>query len=222
MINQTHAKLEYCSPIGLVAKAVRLCADSLNDLDTSLDDDKLGPKDEKLICERILKQGKEYNPMNPAHESTLEHLIYTFELWFSRGVLQELSRHRIASPSVQSTRYALKKLVKKMDEKNLHLYLTFTGDTDIDDANIQHLKTLIEMVKKGKPNDKAKFMVLDAFRTKAMLTINARSLRNLFRLRTSKRTLWEFRQLAFAMADAVPEGHKVLFKDRVHKRPEGF
>ena len=42
------------------------------------------------------------------HESTLEHVTLNFWIKdFSRGVLQELSRHRIASPSVQSTRYTL-------------------------------------------------------------------------------------------------------------------
>jgi len=223
MINQTNAKLLYHSPIGLIAKAVRMCADSSDEIDTLLSDIELGPKDQKLICERILKQGKDYNPLNPSHESTLEHLVYTFELRFSRGVLQELARHRIASPSVQSTRYALKKLVKKIESDNdISNYLTFTGDVDIDTINMQHLNALVGIVKEGKPNDKAKYMIIDAFRTKALLTINARSLRNLFRLRTSKRALWEFRQLAFAMYDALPEGHKILFKDRIHERPEDF
>jgi len=222
MINQARAELLYCSPIGLVAKAVRMCADSLDSLDTSLDDDKLGPKDEKLIREKILRLGKKYNPLSPAHESTLEHAVYTFEAWFSRTVLQEFMRHRIMSPSVLSSRYALEKLVKKMDESNLRQYLTLTDDPDIDDANIEHLKRLIEVVKKGKPNDKAKYMIPEAFRTQAVVTINARSLRNLFRLRTSKRALWEIRQLAFAMVDAIPEGHKVLFEGRIHDRPEGF
>jgi len=218
-INQAEAKLLYHSPIGLVARAVRMCTDSLSSLDTSLEDESFGPKDEKLIKRRILKVGEAYDPLNPSHESTLEHAIYTFELNFSRSVLQELSRHRIASPSVQSSRYALKKIIKKIDKTNLHLFLTFTGDKEIDQANIDHLNVLIGLVKSGKPNDKVKYAIVDAFRTQAILTINARSLRNLFRLRTSSHALWEFRQLAFAMVDAIPEGHKVLFADRIHERP---
>lgn len=220
MQNQAEAILQHYSPIGLVAKAVRMCTDSLESMDTTLEDEFLGPNDEKLIRTRILKQGQEYDPLNPSHESTLEHAIYTFELRFSRGVLQELARHRLASPSVQSTRFALKKLVKKMDSSNMHSYLTFTGDSEIDEQNIKQLEALVKQVKAGKPNDKTKYLIPDAFRTRAMLTINARSLRNLFRLRTSKRALWEFRQLAFAMVDVLPAGHKVLFEDRIHERPE--
>lgn len=46
------------------------------------------------------------------HESTLEHSVLTFLLTdFSRGVLQELARHRIASYSVMSTRYTLSNLI---------------------------------------------------------------------------------------------------------------
>ena len=46
------------------------------------------------------------------HESTLEHTSLNFLLKnTSRGVLQELSRHRIASFSVQSTRYTMSDLI---------------------------------------------------------------------------------------------------------------
>lgn len=221
-MNQAKASLLYHSPLGLVARAIRTCTDSLENLDTPLEDDQFGPKDEKLIRARILKQGESFDPLNPSHESVLEHVIYTFELYFSRGVLQELARHRIASPSVQSTRFALKKLVAKMDLACLDQYLTFTGDIEIDELNIAQLNSLIDQVRAGKPNDQVKYLIPDAFRTRAILTLNARSLRNLFTLRTSKRALWEFRQLAFAMFDALPEGHKVLFEDRVHERPKGW
>lgn len=217
--NQVMAKLLYCSPISLLSTAVRTCTDSEDKLDTGIDDLEFGLADEKLITDSILRKGKEYNPLFPTHESTLEHVVYTFELMFSRGVLQELSRHRIASPSVQSSRWALKKMVKKMTMDNLHKYLTRTGDKEVDDQNIRQLTFLIGQVKKGKPNDTTKYLISDAFRTKEILTINARSLRNLFRLRTSKHALWEIRQLAFAMVDVIPDGHMVLFEDRIHNRP---
>ena len=41
------------------------------------------------------------------HESVIEHINLTFSISTSRGVLQELARHRIASYSVQSTRYTM-------------------------------------------------------------------------------------------------------------------
>jgi len=221
-MNQTKAMLLHNSPISLVVRAARICADSIEDSDTPLGSDFIGTEDEEFMRHRILKTGNS-NTMNPSHESVIEHAVYTFEMWFSRAVLQELSSHRIASPSVQSTRFSLKKLVKKMEDgEDLTEFLTFTGDEDVDQGIIDQTAIMVAQVKKGKPNDKAKYLVTDAFRTREILTINARSLRNLFVLRTSRRALWEIRQLAFAMVDAVPRSHMFLFEDRIHNRPIGF
>jgi thymidylate synthase (FAD) len=61
-----------------------------------------GDKDRELI-DRVGNKMK--------HASTLEHLTYTFYIsGISRALLQELSRHRMASLSVKSTRYTLKEL----------------------------------------------------------------------------------------------------------------
>jgi thymidylate synthase (FAD) len=45
------------------------------------------------------------------HESVLEHTVLTYHIVCSRGVLQELVRHRIASYSVKSTRYCMKDII---------------------------------------------------------------------------------------------------------------
>ena len=47
------------------------------------------------------------------HSSTVEHLSYSFDIdGISRACLQQLCRHRLASYTVQSTRYTLSKLLK--------------------------------------------------------------------------------------------------------------
>lgn len=47
------------------------------------------------------------------HASTIEHLSYSFDIdGVSRACLQQLCRHRLASYTVQSTRYTLSKLLK--------------------------------------------------------------------------------------------------------------
>lgn len=40
------------------------------------------------------------------------------------------------------------------------------------------------------------------------------------RLRTDKNALWEFRQLAWAIYDALPESHRFLYDNVIHARPE--
>ena len=47
------------------------------------------------------------------HASTIEHLTYSFDIdGISRSCLQQLCRHRVASYTIQSTRYTLSKLLK--------------------------------------------------------------------------------------------------------------
>ncbi len=61
------------------------------------------------------------------HESTLEHTSLNFIIKnTSRGVLQELARHRIASFSVQSTRYTMSDLINWFNiTKQLNLGVDF-------------------------------------------------------------------------------------------------
>jgi len=68
------------------------------------------------------------------HESILEHIVFNFYLEdFSRGVLQELARHRIASYSVRSTRYTMGDiLLSFIFAKNLE---DFKENLEILDAN---------------------------------------------------------------------------------------
>jgi thymidylate synthase (FAD) len=203
-------------PITNIARAVRMCTGTVDKSDSIYGNDELGPKDKKLISERILKQNQEYNPLDPAHESTLEHVVYTFELTFSRAVLQQVAKHRIASSSVESTRWALKRILKDAKKEDIKNFITLTGDVDIDNNNIEQVWKIAQWCKE-KPNDVTKFALPECFKTKIMLTINARSLRNWFVLRTSSRALWEIRQVAFDMYYQLPESHKFLYKDRIHE-----
>lgn len=55
------------------------------------------------------------------HESVLEHISLSFHIKdISRGVLQELARHRIGSYSVRSTRYTLGPLVNLLLARHLY------------------------------------------------------------------------------------------------------
>ena len=221
-MNQTKATLLYNSPIWLVVRAARICAASLDKSDTEPGADVLGPVDEAFMRSKILKTG-DFDVMFPPHESVIEHAVYTLDLHFSRAVLQQVARHRIASPSVESSRIVLKKLIKKMERgEDIAEYVTFTGDEEIDQGILEQTAIMVKHVNKVKPNDKAKYLVTDALRTRAQISLNARSLRNLFVLRTSRHALWEFRQLAFAIADVIPASHRFMFEDRIHPRPEGF
>lgn len=181
-----------------VMDSIRECYDSFDKSDNG------GPKDRQLV-KKIIDSG---------HTSTLEHAVYHFKLsGFSRAVLQELSRHRMASPSVRSTRYTLKKMLKS--NKPLSSFIVLTGNTNVDMANIATLERMkgIMLEDPNVKNDHLKYMIPEALKVDERLTINARSLRNLITLRVSPRALWEIRDVANAMWATIPEDHQILFED---------
>ena len=190
--------LNYFTPLIVAIKAIRKCYDSCSD--------NLGEKDMKLL-EAIIKND---------HTSTIEHINYTFEIdGISRACLQELARHRHTSLSVESTRYTLRNLIQeyKKDDFLYSDYLVLTGDNLMDQWSIDSLNRVISLLDKGYKNDQAKYLLPESYKTNLILTINARSLRNFLKLRSSSKALWEIRELANNIFNAIPDSHKILFKD---------
>lgn len=191
-------KLLNFTPLEIAIKAIRKCYDSCGD--------NLGEKDMRLL-EAIIKND---------HTSTIEHINYTFEIdGISRACLQELARHRHASLSVESTRYTLRNLIQEYKKDNFLYsdYLVLTGDNQMDQWSIDSLNRVISLLEKGYKNDQAKYLLPESYKTNLIWTINARSLRNFLKLRSSSKALWEIRELANNIFNAIPDSHKILFKD---------
>lgn len=155
------------------------------------------------------------------HASTIEHISYSLDInGISRSCLIELSRHRIASYTVKSSRYTLQELKKEQpfdivrianDGVKASKYIVLTGDEDVDNMSILALENVRRMVQEGKPNDVSKYCMPENFKTSLVMTINARSLQNFLELRSSKHALWEIQLLAKAMYEAIPDEHKFLY-----------
>jgi len=201
-------ELLHYTPLQVAAHAIRTCWQSFDKGDEG------GPKDKELI-ERV---GNKYR-----HASTLEHLVYTFYVkGISRALLQELARHRMASLSVKSTRYTLKELKKEEpfddnDFEGASRYIVLTGNPVVDRASIAALNRLREALRMGIGNDIAKYCLPESYKTELTWTINARSLQNFLQLRSAKEALWEIRDLAHAVYEALPEEHRYLFEDFIKK-----
>jgi len=152
------------------------------------------------------------------HSSTIEHINYTFDIdGISRACLQELSRHRMQSLSVKSTRYTLKELKEEGDPLK---YLVFTNNVIIDEANILQLVKIKEALKLGISNDVVKYMLPEAYKTSLVSTMNMRALQNFLSLRTDKAALKEIRELAHKMYEVLPDTHKFMLKDFVKEEIE--
>jgi thymidylate synthase (FAD) len=205
------AKLLNHTSLTIASNAIRTCWQSFDKSDSS---ENICGENDKALIYRVGNQFK--------HASTLEHLNYTFYLTISRAVLQELARHRIASLSVKSTRYTLKELKKEevfsmQDKDRAGKYVIFTDIDEVNIAIIKSLNILLEVVKSGISNDKAKYVLPEAYKTELTWTCNARALQNFLYLRTNKSALWEIRELAYDIYEQLPNEHKYLFKEFLYQ-----
>jgi len=232
MTVQHTVTLLHSSPLHLAAHGARTCWDSHDKSDSitqpvRANEEFLYPPNlvlHETVCgsadaELIDRVGNKFR-----HASILEHLNYTFYIeGISRACLQELSRHRHTSPSVKSTRYTLKELkdedsfldfgvpIPDMDFARASQYLVLTDVLSVDNASIYALENLRLVLLDGVPNDKAKYCLPEAYKVTEQLTINARSLQNFLSLRSDKSALWEIRQLATSLYEALPAEHQYLF-----------
>jgi thymidylate synthase (FAD) len=161
------------------------------------------------------------------HGSVAEHIVFSYRInGLSRAALQELSRHRLQSLSVKSTRYTLHKELKGEQEflygkdeslKRASKYLVMTGDAQVDWASVQALEMVRRLLnrdeKGGKSvNDKVKYALPESFKTSLVTTWNLRSFQNFYRLRSDKAALWEMQELADKMLKVLPKELQKLVK----------
>lgn len=197
-------------PEKLIAAAAKFCY-SPSDVDGIMD----GLDDEKTASyvKMIASLG---------HSSVMEHSSFTFGIeGVSRSLLAQITRHRIASFSVQSQRYVKENhfeyVLPPEIAKNEEAKSEFTKAMDEDQQHYEKLtailkkKHLEEMLSTGmtekaansaaekKAIEDARFVLPNACTTKIMMTMNARSLQNFFALRCCNRAQWEIRELAQEM-----------------------
>lgn len=209
-------------PEKLVAAAARLCysKSGISDLMDKLTDEKAAG-----FVEMLAEIG---------HESPVEHVTFTFGIeGVSRALLAQITRHRIASFSVQSQRYVNKSDFEYITPPEIEaipeaaaLYeeaMTVTGqyyDKLVALLTEKHTARLIAEGKNEKEakkaaskqaNEDARFVLPSGCDTKMVITMNARSLYNFFRLRCCNRAQWEIRDVARQMYQLVYEVAPHLF-----------
>lgn len=168
------------------------------------------------------------------HQSPIEHASFTFAIeGVSRALLAQITRHRLASFSVQSQRY-----VKVRDFS----YITppeIAADPQALVLFDETMQTCVEAYQKlaerleeihfaaltaqGIPEQEARrkaekmaiedarFVLPNASETKMVMTMNARELLHFFHLRCCSRAQWEIRELAKAMVAEVYPVSPALF-----------
>ena len=184
----------------LVAAAAKLCY-ARSDVDTLMDN--LTAEKVEDFIERLAELG---------HESPIEHASYTFAVeGVSRALLAQLTRHRLASYSVQSQRYVDKGdfdyIVPPSIAARKETRIAFEGFMEAANKYYTYLSSYDDI-----PNEDARFVLPNACDTRIIFTMNARSLHNFFRLRCCNRAQWEIRAMADEMLKLCREASPALFK----------
>ena len=145
------------------------------------------------------------------HLSVLEHASFTFKVeGVSRAALAQLTRHRIASFSVQSQRYVKLKVPALVIPESIK-ESAFAGETERLMAEVMDLYT--RMTECGIPAEDARFITPQAVPTTLFVTMNARELLHFFALRTCNRAQWEIRDMADWMLRICKEVAPKIFEN---------
>lgn len=183
-------------PEKVIAMASRTCYSAL-DLEGL--DKKTDAADNAAYIRRVLASG---------HTSIAEHASFTFGLeGVSRTLLAQITRHRVASFSVQSQRYVSVAGAEVFDYV-LPPRIRALGP-EAEEKFARQMKTMqhwydewSEALGQDSAED-ARFVLPGAAATRIVMTMNARELLHFFSLRMCNRAQWEVREAAWRMYELV-------------------
>lgn len=194
------------SPEETVALGARLCYSK-----ATIDDltQRVAAADQSAFVQKIMGMG---------HESVLEHASFTFGVeGVSRVLLAQLTRHRLASFSVQSQRYVsyeqgfgyiVPPKIAALGEEAAAEY-----EHQMQTMHQWYCQWQEKLGVGEGSNEDARFVLPGACETRLMMTMNVRELRHFFSLRMCSRAQWEIRALATEMHRLCMEIAPALFAD---------
>ena len=211
-------------PEKVVASAAKLCY-TASDIETLMDG--LTPEKTEAFLEKLASLG---------HSSPTEHASFTFGIeGVSRAFLAQMTRHRIASFSVQSQRYVrltdfkyvIPPEIKMVPEAKAKFIEAMNDDAAqylevVKSLEAKHTAKFVaegmdEKAAKAKAskiaNEDARFLLPNACETKMIMTMNVRSLHNFFKLRMCNRAQWEIKAVAEEMFKLCYAVSPILFKN---------
>lgn len=194
------------SPEETIALGAKLCYSkaSIEDLKNKIEE-----KDQSAFIERLLKMG---------HESVFEHACFSFGVeGVSRVLLAQVTRHRMASFSVQSQRYVsyengfgyiLPPQIEALGEEAVQSF-----HQQMEQIQIWYQQWQKKLGTGESSNEDARFVLPNACETRLLMTMNVRELRHFFSLRMCSRAQWEIREMATQMHRLCMEVAPILFAD---------
>ena len=179
------------NPEHVVADAARVCYNSHS-------------TDDARLIRSLIRRG---------HLSPLEHASFSFEITdVSRALLAQITRHRIASFSVQSQRYVkqdgfdyvMPPSIQALGAEQAEQFRAQMAQID---------RWYRQWIDCGLPKEDARFVLPNAATTRMVVTMNARELMHFFELRCAPDAQWEIRQVAMEMRRLCAEVAPNIFKE---------
>lgn len=168
----------------------------------------------QLECKNLLPA------INSGHNSVLEHLPLTWVIEdVSRALTHQLVRHRIASYSQQSQRYA--KVDVHSDEKWYVIPPSIAKDEyalrEFLDCMKACEKAYFNLEQMGIKGEDARFVLPNACHTAIIVTMNARSLIEQSSKRLCNKAQWEIREMYTRMKELIKDIYPTVYSMCVPK-----
>ncbi|MBO8136905.1 MAG: FAD-dependent thymidylate synthase [Desulfotomaculum sp.] len=197
-------------PEELVAMSARLCYSPASIEEIA---EGVSRKDQAEFIKKIMKMG---------HHTVLEHISFTYGIeGVSRSMLAQITRHRIASFSVQSQRYVgettfqnkggtfgfiVPERVRQLGEGAVKKFCSQMQQMQ------EWYDQWVELFGGGRSGyEDARFVLPNAAETKIIVTMNARELLHFFNLRCCNRAQWEIRAVANKMLELAKGAAPIIF-----------
>lgn len=178
-------------------------------------EDKIKVGSAESFIKGIIKRG---------HESVIEHESISVRFICDRGVSHEIVRHRIASYSQESTRYCNYAKEKYGEQitcidiaSGFKYDLSSENDIKKYDVWVNAMENAEEsyfkMIELGASPQEARSVLPNSLKTEIVATMNIRGWRNFFKLRTSKASHPQFREIAYMLLQIFVKDYPVFFED---------
>ncbi len=169
-------------------------------------EDRITEDSAEAFLARIIKSG---------HESVIEHASVSVRIICDRGVSHELVRHRLCSFSQESTRYANYSKEKFGNEITVIRPFFFETGSELyrewETAMQACERAYLSLLSAGAKAQEARSVLPNSLKTDIVVTANVREWRHIFKLRCSKASHPQMRQVMLPLLETFHSRIPVLF-----------
>lgn len=159
--------------------------------------------------------------IDAGHHSVIEHVSVTVRFVCDRGVSHELVRHRMASYSQESTRYA--NYSKNRFGKEITVIKPMFWPEDSEEykewlkAMVHAEKAYMKLLEMGASPEQARSVLPNSLKTEIVMTCNVREWRHVLDLRCSKAAHPQIREIMLPLLDEFYGKLPGIFQDIYEK-----